>query len=109
MAVSNGVAYLGSNSGFVGDSSHTKLLAVDVATGTPRWIAQVTHEIESTPVVADNHVFVSTFGRELYIIDAKQGTILVTSKIGRGRINRPSVGGGMIFVSTGEMFGFYLR
>jgi serine/threonine protein kinase len=109
MAIANGIAYLGSNSGFVGDSSNTKLLAVDVATGKPRWSAQVTHEIESTPVISGNHIFVSTFGRELHIIEAQHGKVQLTTKVGRGRINRPSVGEGMLFVSTGEMYAFHLR
>ncbi|GLV56360.1 hypothetical protein KDH_32010 [Dictyobacter sp. S3.2.2.5] len=100
----NGVAYVGSHGGFVGDSANTKLHAIDTTNGKILWVAHLRHEIESAPVVADNNiVYVSTFGRELYAIDSRNGHILFTSKIGRGRINRPAAEQGMIFVSTGEM------
>ncbi|GCE16521.1 serine/threonine-protein kinase [Dictyobacter kobayashii] len=110
LILKNGVAYIGSHGGFVGDSANTKLHAIDTASGKILWIAHLRHEIESAPVIADNNiVYVSTFGRELYAIDAQNGHILFTSKVGKGRINRPAAEQGMIFVSTGEMHALQIR
>ncbi len=108
VAVCNGIAYIGSHGGFVGDSAHTKLSALDIAAGKLLWVSHIRHEIESTPVIADGVLYVSTFGRELYAIDIQQGKLLFATGVGKGRINRPSVENNMIFVSTGEMHAFYL-
>jgi len=109
VGICNGIAYVGSHGGFVGDSAHTKLSAIDIVAGRLLWVAHIRHEIESTPVVADGVLYVSTFGRELYAIDIQQGKLLFATSVGKGRINRPSVENNMIFVSTGEMHAFYLR
>ncbi len=109
LAVSNGIAYVGSHGGFIGDSAHTKLSAIDISTGRLLWVVHVRHEIELPPVIADGFAYVSTFGRELYAIDIHQGKLHFTTGVGRGRINRPSVENGMIFVSTGEMHALYLN
>jgi outer membrane protein assembly factor BamB len=45
----------------------------------------------------------------LYAIDIQQGRLHFTTSVGRGRINRPAVENGMIFVSTGEMHALYLH
>ncbi|GAC1498526.1 MAG: hypothetical protein NVS2B12_04270 [Ktedonobacteraceae bacterium] len=108
LVVSNGIAYVGSHGGFVGDSAHTKLSALDISAGKLLWVVHIRHEVESSPVVADGVVYVSTFGRELYAVDIQQGGLLFSTRVGRGRINRPSVENGMIFVSTGEMHAFFL-
>lgn len=109
MVVKNGIVYIGSNSGIVGDTSHTRLHAIDVTNGQQRWSAHIMHEIESAPVITDNYIFVSTFGRELFVIHAPDGKVLFPTRIGRGRINRPSVGNDMLFVSTGEMHALQLH
>ncbi|GER85957.1 hypothetical protein KDW_01190 [Dictyobacter vulcani] len=110
LILKNGVAYVGSHGGFVGDSANTKLHAIDTTNGQILWVAHLRHEIESAPVVTDNNiVYVSTFGRELYAIDAQNGRILFTSKLGKGRINRPAAEQGMIFVSTGEMHALEIK
>lgn len=109
LVLKNGVAYIGSHGGFVGDSANTKLHAIDAATGKILWVAHLKHEIESSPVVGDNIVCVSTFGRELYGIDLKNGHILFVAKVGKGRINRPSIESNLITVSTGEMHALQLK
>jgi serine/threonine protein kinase len=109
MLVKDGIAYIGSNSGYIGDSSRTNLHAINVATGKQRWTAPIMHEVESSPVVAEGYVFVSTFGRELFVINALDGKVLFPTRVGRGRINRPAIGNGMIFISTGEMHALQLR
>jgi serine/threonine protein kinase/outer membrane protein assembly factor BamB len=109
LTVDNGIAYVGSHGGFVGDSANTKLSAIDVATGELCWMTHVKHEIESAPVVANGVIYISTFGHELYAIGAQQGNLLFSTGVGRGRINRPAVADGMLFVSTGEMYAFHLN
>ncbi len=109
LVLKNGVAYIGSHGGFVGDSANTKLHAIDASTGKILWVAHLKHEIESAPVVADNMVCVSTFGRELYGIDLQNGHILFVAKVGKGRINRPSIENSRIFVSTSEMHALQIK
>lgn len=109
LVLKNGVAYIGSHGGFVGDSANTKLHAIDAATGKILWVAHLKHEIESSPVVGDNIVCVSTFGRELYGIDLKNGHTLFVAKVGKGRINRPSIENNLLAVSTGEMHALQLK
>ncbi|GCF11495.1 serine/threonine-protein kinase [Dictyobacter arantiisoli] len=109
LILKNGIAYVGAHGGFVGDSSNTKLHAIDTKTGKILWIAHLKHEIESAPVIVENLICVSTFGRELYGISAQNGQILFTAKVGKGRINRPSIEDGMVFVSTSEMHGLQVK
>lgn len=109
MIVRNGIAYIGSNSGIMGDTSQTRLHAIDTTTGQRLWSASIMHEIESEPVVTENYIFVSTFGRELFVIHAQSGKVLFPVRVGRGRINRPAVGNGTLFVSTGEIHALRLQ
>jgi eukaryotic-like serine/threonine-protein kinase len=109
LVLKNGIAYIGSHGGFVGDSANTKLHAIDASTGKILWVAHLKHEIESAPVVADNIICVSTFGRELYGLDLKNGHILFVAKVGKGRINRPSIENNLVAVSTGEMHALQLK
>jgi serine/threonine protein kinase len=109
LVLKNGIAYIGSHGGFVGDSANTKLHAIEASTGKTLWVAHLKHEIESAPVVADNMVCVSTFGRELYGIDLRTGRTLFVAKVGKGRINRPSIENNTVFVSTGEMHALQVK
>jgi eukaryotic-like serine/threonine-protein kinase len=109
LVLKNGIAYIGSHGGFVGDSANTKLHAIEASTGKTLWVAHLKHEIESAPVVADNMVCVSTFGRELYGIDLRNGHTLFVAKVGKGRINRPSIENNTVFVSTGEMHALQVK
>jgi hypothetical protein len=61
-AVANGVAYVGSTDG--------RLYAVDMASGTQRWVDSTTARITSSPAVDGGGVFFTSYDGQVYRVNA---------------------------------------
>jgi serine/threonine protein kinase/outer membrane protein assembly factor BamB len=108
VTVAGNSAYIGSHSGFVGDSSRTKLLAIDIQNGKQLWNAHIRHEIEGAPVIMGKMIFLSNFGHEINVLDTQQGKLLTVAHVGRGKLSRPAVENNLVIVSTGDLNAFQL-
>lgn len=108
MEVVNGIAYISTQGDFGNSSARTKLFAIDLTTGKQQWVAYLRNEIDATPVVADGLVYLTTKGQELYILEAQQGKLLYSKKIGGEKISRPYVTNDAVFINTSEINAFKL-
>jgi outer membrane protein assembly factor BamB len=66
-AVANGVAYVGSTDG--------RLYAVDMASGTQRWVDSTTARITSSPAVDGGGVFFTSYDGQVYRVNAATGKV----------------------------------
>ena len=99
-AISNGVAYIG--------SEDHKFYAFNASSGTLLWTAHATNVVDSSPAVAKGVVYVSDGNGTLYAFDAagnrncsgtpKTCSPLWTSSLGGGS---PSVSDGVVYVTGG--------
>ncbi|WP_331766592.1 serine/threonine-protein kinase [Embleya sp. NBC_00896] len=92
-ALADGIVYVGSDD--------REILAVDVATGEPRWRFRLDGSIPVPPIVRDGVVYVTTNGKSVYAFDAVTGT--GKWRVDRGRtIGVPLMGlaGGTLFTGA---------
>ena len=99
-AISNGVAYIG--------SEDDKFYAFNASSGTLLWTANANNVVDSSPAVANGVVYVSDGNGTLYAFDAagkthcsgtpKTCSPLWTSSLGGGS---PTVSGGVVYVTGG--------
>jgi outer membrane protein assembly factor BamB len=77
-----------------------RVRAVDPATGELLWMAVMPDGIDAQPLLAADVVWVGTMGRDLFALDAADGSVLWTTELpGRSRSSLTAHDGGLIVLS----------
>jgi len=92
----------------VGDTVYTGasgdpggVYALDTATGEQRWGFEPEGYVTSAPAVVDRTLYVGTWARQFYAMDAESGEVLWQTDVGhRLGTSSPVVAGGTVFVGT---------
>lgn len=98
-AVENAVVFFGT------EAPDSRLYAIDAYTGLPRWISVPLGGgggggIFSSPVVADNRVFIGTLDGYFFCLNATSGQIMWAYTTGGGVYSSPAVAYGKVFFGT---------
>jgi outer membrane protein assembly factor BamB len=72
-AVGNGLVYIATAASDLNDSPGGYLIALDASTGAERWRYETTENLYSSPVLANEMVFVTPFDNTLRAVDAATG------------------------------------
>jgi len=85
---------------FITDFSGT-IHCLDAATGKPHWTQQTKDEIWSSPLVADNKLYVGTRGGELWVFDASATRqVIHLARFNRPITASPVAANGTLYVTT---------
>jgi outer membrane protein assembly factor BamB len=76
------------------------LAAFGLRDGAPRWSLALAHDAISAPVLADGHVYLSTYDGSVHCVDAASGRLAWSEQ--RRATSAPWIHGGEVFVSQRE-------
>lgn len=93
-AVSNGIAYAGSN-------DHS-IYAIDAITGTKKWSYQTGDRVEFKPAVAGGLVYVGSRDHNLYAIDAVSGKKRWSYSMGDWAWSSPALVNGLVCIGSND-------
>jgi serine/threonine protein kinase len=102
-----------------------QLYSLDMLTGDPYWsmrteqhitnaieivdgVAYVRNEIDTAPLVTDGVIYLITKSQDLYMLDTQQGKRIHSLRIGNGKISRPCVSNGWLYINNSEINAFKL-
>jgi serine/threonine protein kinase len=104
----DGIAYISMLGTLENTSARTTLLAIDIVTGEQLWVTYLRNEIDATPLIIDNVIYLITRSQDLYMLDTQQGKRIHSFRIGQGKISRPCVNNGWLYISNNEINAFKL-
>jgi outer membrane protein assembly factor BamB len=104
----DGTAYVSMQGAVENTSARTTLFAIDIVTGEQLWITYLRNEIDATPLVSDEIIYLITKSQDLYMLDTQQGKRIHSLRIGHGKISRPCVSNGWLYISNNEINAFKL-
>jgi outer membrane protein assembly factor BamB len=107
-AVGAGRLIFGSRNGIVHSYS--------LGDGAPQWNAQLTHKVDSSPIIANSVVYVNSMvpagsvGGMLYALDAATGARLWRAPVPASELASPAVADGIVFIGStdGHLYAFSL-
>lgn len=104
----DGIAYVTMPDSAENTSTHTTISAIDIVTGEQLWMTYFKNEIDSPPLIVDNVIYLITSNQDLYMLDTQQGKRIHSLRIGHGKISRPCVSNGWLYISNNEINAFRL-
>ncbi|HEX4662204.1 MAG TPA: PQQ-binding-like beta-propeller repeat protein, partial [Candidatus Saccharimonadales bacterium] len=104
----DGVAYVSMQGTVENTSARTTLFAIDIVTGEQLWVTYLRNEIDTAPLVTDGIIYLITKNQDLYMLDTQQGKRIHSLRIGNGKISRPCVSNGWLYINNSEINAFKL-
>ncbi len=104
----NGIAYVSMQGTVENTSARTTLFAIDIVTGEQLWVTYLRNEIDAAPLVSEGIIYLITKNQDLYMLDIQQGKRIHSLRIGHGKISRPCVSKGWLYISNNEINAFKL-
>lgn len=99
--------YVASHGGH-GENARELLFSIDLNTGNQHWAVPLKHITAAPPVIVNGVIYVSTFGGELYAIDAEQGRILASTVVGTKKPTRPAIAENLLVVSVSDIHAYQI-
>lgn len=99
--------YVASHGGH-GENARELLFSIDLNTGNQHWAVPLKHITAARPVIVNGVIYVSTFGGELYAIDAEQGRILASTVVGSKKPTRPAIADDLLVVSISDIHAYQI-
>jgi outer membrane protein assembly factor BamB len=93
-AVTNALVVVGSRD--------KRVHALERTTGREKWSVATKGNVDSSPVVVGERVYVGSLDGNLYVLDLDKGTILKTLPLGKGITGSPAVGENCLIMGTNE-------
>jgi serine/threonine protein kinase/outer membrane protein assembly factor BamB len=104
----NDIAYVSMQGTIENTSARTTLFAIDIVTGEQLWITYLRNEIDAPPLIVNDIIYLITRNQDLFMLDTQQGKRIHSLRIGHGKISRPCVNNGWLYVSNNEINAFKL-
>ena len=104
----DGIAYISMRGSIENTSARTIFFTIDIDTGERLWMIYLRNEIDTIPLIKNNIIYLITSSQELYMLDTQQGKGIHSLRIGHGKISRPCVSNGWLYISNNEISAFKL-